>query len=280
MRAAGEQQQETPSTHASAIKPERTPFSTNKQTGSPGQRHTADMPPPAPSRSGHPSQTRSRPAHMPPPQTPSTHASATIKPERTPFSDKQQTGSAGQRQTAHILPLSSSRGHPSQTRNRPVRLVKDTPQTCLRQYTPSTHASATIKPERTPFSDKQQTGSPGQRHTAHTPPLSSSRCGHPSQTRNRPVRLVKERPHTCLRQYTPSTHASAIIKPERTPFSDKQQIDSDGQRNTAHLPLPAPSRADTLLRQETESLGWSKTCLLYTSPSPRDRQKSRMPSSA
>ena len=27
-------------------------------------------------------------------------------------------------------------------------------------------------------------------------------------------------------------------------------------------------------------LGWSKSCLLYTSPSPRDRQKSRMPSSA
>ena len=27
-------------------------------------------------------------------------------------------------------------------------------------------------------------------------------------------------------------------------------------------------------------LGALKTCLLYTSPSPRDRQKSRMPSSA
>ena len=27
-------------------------------------------------------------------------------------------------------------------------------------------------------------------------------------------------------------------------------------------------------------LGLNKTCLLYTSPSPRDRQKSRMPSSA
>ena len=26
--------------------------------------------------------------------------------------------------------------------------------------------------------------------------------------------------------------------------------------------------------------GWNETCLLYTSPSPRDRQKSRMPSSA
>ena len=25
---------------------------------------------------------------------------------------------------------------------------------------------------------------------------------------------------------------------------------------------------------------WTNTCLLYTSPSPRDRQKSRMPSSA
>ena len=25
---------------------------------------------------------------------------------------------------------------------------------------------------------------------------------------------------------------------------------------------------------------WERTCLLYTSPSPRDRQKSRMPSSA
>ena len=27
-------------------------------------------------------------------------------------------------------------------------------------------------------------------------------------------------------------------------------------------------------------LGWEHNCLLYTSPSPRDRQKSRMPSSA
>ena len=26
--------------------------------------------------------------------------------------------------------------------------------------------------------------------------------------------------------------------------------------------------------------GWDEVCLLYTSPSPRDRQKSRMPSSA
>ena len=31
---------------------------------------------------------------------------------------------------------------------------------------------------------------------------------------------------------------------------------------------------------EETYLPWYKTCLLYTSPSPRDRQKSRMPSSA
>ena len=33
------------------------------------------------------------------------------------------------------------------------------------------------------------------------------------------------------------------------------------------------------LRQRVRSTRW-KICLLYTSPSPRDRQKSRMPSSA
>ena len=31
---------------------------------------------------------------------------------------------------------------------------------------------------------------------------------------------------------------------------------------------------------ETTKKGWTLDCLLYTSPSPRDRQKSRMPSSA
>ena len=34
------------------------------------------------------------------------------------------------------------------------------------------------------------------------------------------------------------------------------------------------------LLEETEELRRMRTCLLYTSPSPRDRQKSRMPSSA
>ena len=32
--------------------------------------------------------------------------------------------------------------------------------------------------------------------------------------------------------------------------------------------------------QRDQAINWSLSCLLYTSPSPRDRQKSRMPSSA
>ena len=32
--------------------------------------------------------------------------------------------------------------------------------------------------------------------------------------------------------------------------------------------------------QEVSKKHWETVCLLYTSPSPRDRQKSRMPSSA
>ena len=41
-----------------------------------------------------------------------------------------------------------------------------------------------------------------------------------------------------------------------------------------------------ILEEPVSKFGWTffqmlmKTCLLYTSPSPRDRQKSRMPSSA
>ena len=43
----------------------------------------------------------------------------------------------------------------------------------------------------------------------------------------------------------------------------------------------AASENDEQLREElVHSLTHSSCCLLYTSPSPRDRQKSRMPSSA
>ena len=44
--------------------------------------------------------------------------------------------------------------------------------------------------------------------------------------------------------------------------------------DAAVAPVTTPSRASMIVDAQPES------CLLYTSPSPRDRQKSRMPSSA
>ena len=59
-----------------------------------------------------------------------------------------------------------------------------------------------------------------------------------------------------------------------------------------HLSLPAPTRAQLCIAeylqhgpkrlqiQAFRGVGKSWICLLYTSPSPRDRTRSRMPSSA
>ena len=43
---------------------------------------------------------------------------------------------------------------------------------------------------------------------------------------------------------------------------------------------PAHSTAERKASEESASMEYTYRCLLYTSPSPRDRQKSRMPSSA
>ena len=53
-----------------------------------------------------------------------------------------------------------------------------------------------------------------------------------------------------------------------------------GQLNDStyeHHPLIPPTELNELV---LEGMGNDQICLLYTSPSPRDRQKSRMPSSA
>ena len=52
------------------------------------------------------------------------------------------------------------------------------------------------------------------------------------------------------------------------PFYNPNPEKKEGHRNL---------RRFDYLKENIENL---KTCLLYTSPSPRDRQKSRMPSSA
>ena len=58
-----------------------------------------------------------------------------------------------------------------------------------------------------------------------------------------------------------------------------------GSRNPLHFTVPCSHGADTGIPEglRSDSISHSiylHTCLLYTSPSPRDRQKSRMPSSA
>ena len=51
------------------------------------------------------------------------------------------------------------------------------------------------------------------------------------------------------------------------------------EKEDAHGPRPSPSRLK-VRESEPESAFQSEDCLLYTSPSPRDRTRSRMPSSA
>ena len=50
--------------------------------------------------------------------------------------------------------------------------------------------------------------------------------------------------------------------------------------STGYTPDPATEYLVTQYADATGVQGTFYTCLLYTSPSPRDRQKSRMPSSA
>ena len=61
--------------------------------------------------------------------------------------------------------------------------------------------------------------------------------------------------------------AGAEITPDRTPADGNQESDDA---------VPSLSRYERLSHHNRSVA----TCLLYTSPSPRDRQKSRMPSSA
>ena len=50
------------------------------------------------------------------------------------------------------------------------------------------------------------------------------------------------------------------------------------EKDLPRLERKLDAEADNLKRNMFDD--WLRSCLLYTSPSPRDRQKSRMPSSA
>ena len=50
--------------------------------------------------------------------------------------------------------------------------------------------------------------------------------------------------------------------------------------NPVGLAAGMDKKGENIPNWENLGFGWIEICLLYTSPSPRDRQKSRMPSSA
>ena len=63
------------------------------------------------------------------------------------------------------------------------------------------------------------------------------------------------------------------LKPNYYIFGNKGNV----WNNTAHI---YKAGEGNLCGTPALSNNWARICLLYTSPSPRDRQKSRMPSSA
>ena len=74
----------------------------------------------------------------------------------------------------------------------------------------------------------------------------------------------------------PERRLAAVLAADMVGYSRLMEVDEAGtlaRLKTHRLELIDPSIAKNRGRI-------IKTCLLYTSPSPRDRQKSRMPSSA
>ena len=61
---------------------------------------------------------------------------------------------------------------------------------------------------------------------------------------------------------------------------DLAMVNSDLGITNLHVPSDVIIDASMPAMIRTSGMMWNKDCLLYTSPSPRDRQKSRMPSSA
>ena len=78
--------------------------------------------------------------------------------------------------------------------------------------------------------------------------------------------------------------ASGLIRSkDKDFFSRLGEIHSGGEQVISELNPVVMAVEDVFVSRNPSSalkLGQARGCLLYTSPSPRDRQKSRMPSSA
>ena len=73
--------------------------------------------------------------------------------------------------------------------------------------------------------------------------------------------------------------ASAPVLDEFARSIAAGQLDLIEARSPAQRIYTTPHRKETILPELTKTC-YRKLCLLYTSPSPRDRTRSRMPSSA
>ena len=72
----------------------------------------------------------------------------------------------------------------------------------------------------------------------------------------------------------------AIEQAESTLTTTRQELDNGVRILTGEEVASEPMGADDTMDMDTDLDSLDSDCLLYTSPSPRDRQKSRMPSSA
>ena len=88
----------------------------------------------------------------------------------------------------------------------------------------------------------------------------------------------------CSSTHTEPQHVFAVEHPEASPFDETADAKADVERA---LKKGAVENKITLVAMganwchDSRALaGWFETCLLYTSPSPRDQRGSRMPSSA
>ena len=74
-------------------------------------------------------------------------------------------------------------------------------------------------------------------------------------------------------------YEETLLLVKKFPFAEKRKIKIHDVDTICLVPTEERETTYRWNREKTQ-IGWNTVCLLYTSPSPRDRQKSRMPSSA